>query len=449
MPALTLRHLFTLTLCACATPLLAATDSDFDPDFGNSGYTRSFFDLTGDNRDYALALTQEPSGTYVVAGEVRSTSATGINVGIARISRSTGAQLSKYNVDAGFASVRAVTTDFVGRTVVVGTSANAVDGRPDLAIVRFLGTTGNLDSNFSGDGLLSYDSPNTSNATDNPLAVVDRPDASLYVLVEETPANSADHPYVIVSVSENGQTLSTLPLGGTTFGFNGGNMLLQPDGKLLVVVNVAISSGCLRPRLFRFAPNTLTNLDSGFGSGGIATLLPPNGIPNCAPTITSIALDSQGRILLGGHASSLAASAGWVARLSANGTLDSTFSVDGWAQLDRPINGDFHYVFGIGAQSDGAVLAGGTFVHTNASIGERPIVSRLTPAGINDTSFSGNVSHRVYTATVGTLTQQNAVAMLVDGNKAVLAGITLANVPADYDYLVVRSTGPLLRNGFE
>lgn len=448
MPAPKPRHLLLLTLCACATPSLAATDSDFDPDFGNSGYTRSFFDLTGDNRDYALALSQEPSGTYVVAGEVRSTSATGINVGIARISRTTGSQQTKYSADAGFASVRAVTTDFVGRTVVVGTSANAADGRPDLAIVRFVGTNGNLDSNFSGDGVLSYDSPNTSNATDMPLAVVDRSDASLYVLVEETPV-SGDHPYVIVSVSENGQTLSTLPLGGTTIGFNGGNMLLQPDGKLLVVVNVAISVGCLRPRLFRFAPNTLANLDSGFGSGGITTLLPPAGIPNCAPAVNSIALDGQGRILLGGYAASVGASAGWVARLTANGTLDSSFSADGWAQLDRPINGDFHYVFGIGAQSDGAVLAGGTFVHTNASIGERPIVSRLTPAGVNDTSYGGNVSHRVYTAAVGTLTQQNAVAMLVDGNKAVLAGITLATAPADYDYLVVRSTGPLLRNGFE
>ena len=78
----------TLLLAVCATPALAASDSDFDPDFGNSGYTRSFFDVTGDNRDYALALSQEPSGTYVVAGDVRSTSATGINVGIARISRS-------------------------------------------------------------------------------------------------------------------------------------------------------------------------------------------------------------------------------------------------------------------------------------------------------------------------------------------------------------------------
>lgn len=439
----------TLLLAVCATPALAASDSDFDPDFGNSGYTRSFFDVTGDNRDYALALSQEPSGTYVVAGDVRSTSATGINVGIARISRSTGAQLSKYHVDAGFTSVRAVTTDFVGRTVVVGTSPNAADGRPDLAIVRFTGTSGNLDSNFSGDGLLSYDSSNTSNATDMPLAVVDRPDAGLYVLVEEVPANNVDHPYVIVSVSENGQTLSTLPLGGTTFGFNGGSMLLQPDGKLLVVVNVAISAGCLRPRLFRFAANTLVNLDTGFGSGGISTLLPPTGIPNCAPTITSIALDAQGRILLGGHSASLSAAAGWVARLSANGALDSSFSGDGWTQLDRPINGDFQYVFGVGAQSDGAVLAGGTFVHANASIGERPIVSRLTASGANDTSYGGNVSYRVYTAQVGTLTQQNAVAMLVDANKAVLAGITLATSPADYDYLIIRSAGPLLRNGFE
>lgn len=445
----TLRSLLSLTLCACAMPLMAATDSDFDPDFGNSGYTRSFFDLTGDNSDYALALAQEPSGTYVVAGAVRSTSATGINVGIARISRTTGAQLTKYNADAGFATVRAVTTDLIGRAVVVGTSANAADGRPDLAIVRFVGTSGNLDTNFSGDGMLSYDSPNTSNATDTPLAVVDRPDGSLYVLVEEMPANNADHPYVIVSVSENGQTLSTLPLGSTTFGYNGGNMLLQPDGKLLVVVNVAISSGCLRPRLFRFAANTLTNLDAGFGSGGISTLAPPTGVPNCAPAVSSIALDPQGRILLGGYAASFSASAGWVTRLTANGALDSSFSGDGWAQLDRPVNGDFHYVFGVGAQSDGAVLAGGTFVHANASIGERPIVSRLTPTGLNDTNYGGNVSHRVYTAAVGTLTQQNALAMLVDANKAVLAGITLANAPADYDFLVVRSTGPLLRNGFE
>lgn len=136
-----------------------------------------------------------------------------------------------------------------------------------------------------------------------------------------------------------------------------------------------------------------------------------------------------------------------MARVSAAGALDSSFSNDGWSRFERPLGGDFHDIRGIGVQSDGAIMTGGTFTFSNPTIGDRLIIGRMLPDGTPDASFD-TFGSRVYT-TGSTANPQNGVAMLMDGDKAVLAGSWLAASPADYDFQIVRTIGPLLRNGFE
>lgn len=425
----------------------AGGDSDVDSEFGTSGFRRVAFDLGGGNTDYALALVAEPSGNFVIAGNVElPSSSTGNIVGIARIQRSTGNLLASYTMDANLNSVTALAVDSAGRPVVVGRSPANNDGMLDLGVVRFL-SNGNPDTSFSSDGMLAYDSTN-SIARDEPLAVVTRSNGDIIVLVEEYLNTGAAHPFVLVSIPANGQNPGTMALGPTTTGLGGGAMRLQADGKLLVAVNVDINgSGCLRPRLFRFAANTLVNLDSDFGNAGSVTLVPPGGT-GCAPYVTSMALDAGGRIVLGAVANAVSSSASWIARVTASGTLDTSFDSDGWMRLPRPINGSYHDVYGVGVQADGAILAGGTFTHDNASIGERPILSRVLPDGSADTSFNPATPSQVYTLGSNVL-QQNARALLMDGDRAVLAGIHLATAPQDYDFQIFRSKGTLPRHGFE
>lgn len=443
------RHLVLGLGLTLSTAVHAAADASLDPAFDNTGYQRVAFDQGAGNRDVVQAMAREPSGNYVIAGEVQAPSAgTGRRVGVARIARSNGSILGSFTHDPFFDTVRALAVDAIGRQVVVGTTPTNADGRPDLGVVRYL--AGNPDTTFAGDGGLSFDSPNASNALDEPLAVVVRStNGEIIVLLQERPTTSAAYPYVLVRIPDNGVGPTALPLGATALGYSGGAMLLQTDGKLLVAVNVVNGSGpvCEQPRLFRFAANTLVNLDSSFGSGGIVTLAPPTGTGACAPAVNSIALDAQGRILLSAVSRSVSASASWVARVSTTGALDGSFSSDGWSRFERPLGGDFYDIRGIGVQSDGAILTGGTFTFSNPTIGNRLIIGRMLPDGTPDASFD-TFGSRIYT-TGSTATPQNGVAMLMDADKVVLAGSWLAVSPTDYDFQIVRTIGPLLRNGFE
>lgn len=444
----TLSRLILTALFVAPTLASAASDGDLDAGFASNGVRRFAFDLTGSDRDFLQAMAREPSGNYVLAGEVESSGATGREIGIVRVSRSTGQVLSSFHYDAFFDTVRALAVDGIARQIVVGTTPTNADGQRDLGVARFLG--GDPDTTFAGDGAISIDSPNTANAVDEPLAVVVRSDERIIVLVREVIAGSpAPNPYVLVHMPGNGQNPVTLPLGPTTAGFAGGTMLLQPDGKLVVAVNISSDgSTCNLPRLFRFAPNSLVNLDTSFGGTGLVTLTPPSGTGNCAPAAKALALDAQGRLLIGAVSRSLSASASWVARVNVNGTLDTSFSTDGWSQITRPAGGSFHDVYGIGVQADGRIVTGGTFTFDNASIGDRPIISRLLANGSTDTGFNGVGSH-IYTPSAGNANPQNGVAMLMDGDRAVLAGSYLATGTLDYDFQVLRTTGTLLRDGFE
>lgn len=435
-----------LAAALLALPLHAsATDAEADTTFNGVAIVDIAYDLTGDRLDLLRAMTREPSGNYVVAGEVESTSVTGLNVGIARIARSNGALLSKTNFDAYFSSVGAVATDSIGRVIVAGTTPTNTDGRADLGLIRTLGN--NLDTSFGGDGGISFDSPVVGNAEDRPLGVIALPSNEIVVLIEEATTASSANRFLLARFPENGGPPLILPFGSAVAG-SGGAMTLPADGKLVVAVNLETGDDCVRPRLVRFAANTVNALDSDFGSGGFATLDAPSGSGICAPTVRAISVDRQGRTLLGAVARSGSESTAWVARLTASGALDSSFSGDGWARVTRPAGAPTHDVAGIGAQSDGAVIVGGTVPFTDPNQGIRPIVSRLRVDGTPDTSYNGGSSYRTFTPNLNTMVALGA-SLVMDGEKVVLAGSALVNDGIDYDYVLVRTRGRLLRDGFE
>lgn len=143
----------------------------------------------------------------------------------------------------------------------------------------------------------------------------------------------------------------------TGFGINGvaavpGNffrvadLLLQPDGKILV-------GATLSDRKFaavRLLPNG--SPDNTFGSGGTAALAPVNNAT--VATCSGISLLTDGKILLGGM---VGFSDPAVVRFKANGQPDPTFSGDGRATF--PVGSAF-YVYSTALQSDGKILLGGS-----------------------------------------------------------------------------------------
>ena len=245
--------------------------------------------------------------------------------------------------DTGFGSGGAVTVDLGphpdqatsvaiqpdGRIVLAGAAQNGdSDFDYDAALVR-LDPDGSLDPSFAGDGILTEDlSANLS------------PDA-----------------------------LS--------------DVALRPSGEIVGAAAVGHERGPAPPSSEVVEVDGAGDPVAGFGNGGEVDLGPPADYYD-GPRL---ALDSQGRtvVLLGTAADRTVAHLG-LARLTATGALDPSFSGDGRADLSPP-----------GDRSDPAF--GPRFDGLAIDASDRPVVSgavdtivvgRLTVAGAPDTSFSGD-----------------------------------------------------------
>jgi uncharacterized delta-60 repeat protein len=178
-------------------------------------------------------------------------------------------------------------------------------------------------------------------------------------------------------------------------------MAQTPGGKIVVAGST---------RLARFLPNG--KLDPSFGRGGLVSIARP---PGMSFVLASVAVDSQGRILLGGSARPLPTSStldpllssAMVMRFGSNGAVDGSFGSGGTVISDFGIKppeiGTTRYkgaavgLRSITVDSLGRPLVTGGSVTKviNCSGTETAIstgfVGRLTEAGALDTSF-GEVS---------------------------------------------------------
>ncbi|MBI2514188.1 MAG: hypothetical protein HYV96_19625 [Opitutae bacterium] len=138
----------------------------------------------------------------------------------------------------------------------------------------------------------------------------------------------------------------------------------QPDGKVIVGGSFSRADRGEVSYLARF--NADGTLDPTFNVG--ASL---NGI------VRSIAVQSDGKIVIGGSFTAYGATArNNIARLNADGSLDTTFN---------PGTGFNGEVIGLALQSDGKIVAVGAFTTFAGTTRNR--VARLTTAGAYDTTF--------------------------------------------------------------
>lgn len=159
---------------------------------------------------------------------------------------------------------------------------------------------------------------------------------------------------------------------------NGG--ALQPDGKILVAGRGA---GGTYMAVARFNPDG--TLDATFGSGG-NVLISFGKNSKIGANAQALALQGDGKILLGGLGSGVGY---WtIVRLNTNGTLDSSFGIQGTAALK--LNGS---VYGLTMQM---VTLGTVTEQRILAVGGSQMI-RLTSAGSLDTSFGPNLDGTVST----------------------------------------------------
>lgn len=156
---------------------------------------------------------------------------------------------------------------------------------------------------------------------------------------------------------------------------------IQPDGKIVIGGNFSVYNGIPRNNIARLNANG--SLDSTFNPG--------TGTNN---PINSIVIQTDGKIIIGGMFTSYNGSArNRIARLNADGTLDITFNPGTGANSD---------VNTIAIHPNGKIIIGGNFTNYNSTTRNR--IVRLNEDGTFDSTFfmGTGASNQVYKITIQT-----------------------------------------------
>jgi len=248
-----------------------------------------------------------------------------------------------------------------GRILISG-SFTSVHGVTRNGVAR-LNADGSLDTTFD---------PGVGTA-DPVRAIVLQPDGKIVIGGDFTTFNNVAHEY-LARLNSDGSLDSgfTGPDFAGTSGWSVDALALQPDNKILAGGAFYFSGASFKAGIVRL--NTNGSADSTFNPGGGAYT---PGSPNIITTVRSIAVQRDGMIVLGGDFTFFNNVAhNYLARLTATGTLDSTFT----PAADNS-------VYSVLVQPDGKILAGGAFANLDSVAANH--LGRLNAGGTLDTTFNG------------------------------------------------------------
>jgi uncharacterized delta-60 repeat protein len=175
---------------------------------------------------------------------------------------------------------------------------------------------------------------------------------------------------------------------------------VQPDGKILVGGNFTMLGGGgtgtnARIRVGRLNPDG--SIDATFN-------------PGASNIVSTMALQADGKILVGGYFTGLGGGTGTttrnrIGRLNADGSIDTTF--------DPGANGN---VVAMAVQPDGKILVGGAFTGLGGGTGTttRNRIGRLDVNGLVDSTFDPGANNTVF-----------SLALQTDGGIVVVGGFTM------------------------
>ncbi|HEV7733721.1 MAG TPA: hypothetical protein VGR62_16250 [Candidatus Binatia bacterium] len=321
-----------------------------------------------------VAVLVAPQRALAVAGALDPTFGAG------------GVAITAFGPDYDYLDEIAIQTD--GRIVVGG--ATLVGGTLAFAVARYT-DAGTLDATFGTGGVTTIDFGSTSDEVkaiaiqpDGKVVVAGRAIGDQFSLARLTPQGGLDP-----SFDGDGKvTTSTNATNGAQA------MLLQPDGKIVVV------GGAGRFSVVRYLPNGA--LDPTFDGDGKAQINVGFG----SAEAKAVALQPDGRLLVTGMGPTQNFT---VARITSAGVLDPTFSGDGIATMDFAMTPTSTQddAFAVLVQPDGRIVLGGWSCQPDDC---HVAMARLESDGDPDPTFStdGKLLTRVSrdTSTIGTVLLQ-------------------------------------------
>ncbi|MFA5854149.1 MAG: delta-60 repeat domain-containing protein [Patescibacteria group bacterium] len=306
------------------------------------------YDGSGPN-SYLWAIDQQADGDVLIGGEFRAVSGVARNR-VARLNAD-GTLDAAFDASVGAnGTVRKVHALSNGDVLIVG-EFSQVAGVSRNKVAR-LNADGSLDTDFdpgTGANLGVYTSALQS-------------DGKLVIGGDFTVFDGTTR-FSIARLNTDGTLDATFDPGA---GFNGRVLALRvhSDGTIAVGGEFTTADGVARNHIARL--NADGSLDTSFDPGTGA-----NGAVN------AVDLQLDGKVVLGGDFTSVnGTSRNFVARMNANGTLDTTFD---------PGTGASSSVYAVASSADNKLSIGGVFTSVNGT--SRGAVARLNADGSVDTGF--------------------------------------------------------------
>lgn len=323
--------------------------------------------------------------------------------------------------------IRGIALQSDGKIVAAGFSNNGSNG--DFSLARY-NTNGTLDNTFGAAGAGTLTTP-MGTGNDEGMGVAIQSDGKIIVAGLATHSVTFSKGFALARYNTNGTLDNTFGTTGkivTSLGPNDGFatcIAIQSDGK--IVVGGYYDNGSNTDwAMARY--NTNGSLDNTFGTAGIRT----HSLSVSNEQINAVAIQPDGKIIFGGSAVFSSVSRFVVGRYNANATSDATFSGSGYSIQNMGTVQD--ELYGMTLQPDGKIVAVGLVNNgSDHDIG----MMRYNSTGSLDFTFNGN--GKVIQSVLIGADVLRAVTLQADG-KIVVAGFTDIDPTALFDenFLLMR-----------
>ncbi len=325
------------------------------------------------------------------------------------------------NFGASAENGRAMAIQSNGKIVVAGAGFNGTSTYFTLARYN---SNGSLDITFDSDGMVTTNVGNESKA----YAIAIQPDGK--IVAAGYSDNGVNRDFAVVRYDSTGALDLTFDTDGmvtTIIGTGGGeaySVALQSDGKIILggYASFSVTATSDDFALVRYKSNG--SLDSTFDSDGIVT----TAIGTLKDEGNSVAIQTDGKIILAGHSDIGGTVAFATARYKSNGVLDSTFDADGIATYAFVSNNSEGNSAAL--QSDGKIVVTG---FSDSGTKSDFALIRCKIDGSLDSTFG--VNGKVTTAIGSADDESNSIVIQSDG-KIVVAG--KSDNGSDDDFAVAR-----------
>jgi uncharacterized delta-60 repeat protein len=324
-------------------------DGALDPAFGSGGRKTTRF---GSDSSLARAAALQPDGRIVVVGGAFD--GFDYNVAVARYSSAGSPDLS-FSGDGRLIIDLAIGQDDMAYDVAIQPDGRIVLAGSDFQdfLLARLNTDGSLDATFSGDGVVATD---FGFGIDGAWSVAVQPDGR--IVTAGTAYTGANEDFAVARYTSHGALDGTFSIDGrATADFASGwdqglAMALLANGKILVGGEETPSPAATSDfALARFTASGA--LDTSFNGTGRATL----DFFGDNDSAWGLAVQTDGRFVLGGWAESNGQSDFALARFTATGGRDLTFSGD--AKVTTSFGNGWDKAYDVALQSNGRIVAAG------------------------------------------------------------------------------------------